>query len=282
MKRPRRRLALLRPQGAFTLIEFLVAAFLTLLVLGSAALGTTGAQRALRSATDTYTSARVAATVIDTARALGCGDDTDPQFIPATRAACGTEITGTSSTNTGDVLFVKNLGAVDGRVVNATVEYTTAWQPAGWKPSAADQCDPATTIRNNKSAWIAPQMLERRVTITIGNPAAGEVKRSYRQLSSAPERILAVSGATTAGLDTAELGGILVDGLASTEAVELSASGASGTIVRRVPSTCGAGSAVLFPYLTPGSYEVAIVRSGTRGSPRSFTVNANDITEVTP
>lgn len=281
MKRPRRR-PCPRPRGAFTLIEFLIAALLTLLVLGSAALGTTSAQRALRNATDTYTSSRVAATVIDTARALGCGDDTDPRFIPTARTACGAEITGTASSNTGDVTFEKNLGSVDGRTLNATVEYTTAWLPAGWKPSAADQCDPAATIRNNKAAWIAPQILERRVTITLGNTPDGEVKRSFRQLSSAPERILAVSGATAAGLDTAELGALFVDGLAATEAVEISVPGVTGTIVRRVPSTCGAGSAVLFPYLTPGSYEVAVIRSGTRGAPRAFMVSANDVTEVTP
>lgn len=272
-----------RSRAAFTLIEFLIASFLTLLVLGAAGLGATSAQQALRTASDVYTGSRVAATVIDTARALGCGEDTDPRFVPASRANCSRELSGTASSNTGDISFQKSQGVVDGRTILSSVEYTTAWQPLNWKPTAAELCNPFTSAKytgdaatGNLSAWIAPQLLERRVTVTIGKSGATQSTREWRQISAAPERVRAVSSS----LDPSKLGALIVIGIPAKSTVEVSASGTTGTVTRAVPSTCGANSSVLFPYLAPGSYSVVITKNGTRAPAVTGTVPAGGVGEI--
>jgi hypothetical protein len=263
---------------AFTLVEFLIAAFLTLLVLGAAGLGTTGAQNALRSASDTYTGARVAATVIDTARALGCGEDTDPRYVPSSRTNCSRELSGTASATIGDLAFAKTLGVVDGRAVEAAVEYTTSWLPVGWRPTAALQCNPKPTIDSDQlagqqSRWITPQLLERRVTVTIGKTGSTQVTREWRQLSAASERVRAVSSS----LDPSKLGALLITGVPAKTVVEISAAGSSGKLTRAVPSTCGAANSVLFPYLAPGVYSVVVSKTGTPEAAVSFTVNGGAV-----
>lgn len=238
---------------AFTLIEFLIASSLTLLVLGSAALATASSQRVLRDSSDLASATRIATSVLDKARALGCGEDTDPRFVPTQRSTCSTLITGSTGNGIGDYTsFTTALAAeTAGRATTATVEFSTAWHPRNWAPTTDGVCGPPKAIHGDSVAmrpWVNPEILERRVEVKLG-----KYTRTWRQLSAAPDRLQAVNAS--------ELGAVLAV-VRPGEKVKITTL-LGETITRIAPLSCtGNDVSIIFPYLAAGvSYDVTVLSS---------------------
>ncbi|MFM7088806.1 MAG: hypothetical protein ACKOW9_04750 [Candidatus Paceibacterota bacterium] len=125
---------------AFSLIEFLIASSLTLLVLGSASLATLNSQRAVKSANAYALGASVQLSVLEKMRARGCGETINFSSIDCTES-----IAAESKSSNSSIVELK---------------ISTTWLPRN-ASSLTTVCQPTATTK--------PELLERIVTTKIKN-----------------------------------------------------------------------------------------------------------------
>jgi len=250
----------------FTLVEFLVASTIALMVLTASALALTGAERSIVTARARDVAASVAFGVLEQANVFKCQLAPDPlhQSTQDTAIRCATmpdlDVNPDLDPDytAGDFDFVH----VDENGRNFNVTYHSTWIDNTGSPC------PSSTAE-----YIQPLMLRRNVTVTW-NVNETEFVETFSSFQALPD---------TALFRSPSLGGIVVEDLGAETTVTLTGPLGSGTPLTRLSSSCDpsdpdSGHVVWFPYLPvlePGqTYRISI----DSGAGVDVFVNEGDVT----
>lgn len=261
-----------RARHGFTMIELLVAAALTLLVLGVGTQALTSTKKALDNASANATIDRLATNALERARILKCGQTPDPSSPVAT----------TSSTRCAAEKLAEgiNSSAIVEPGTYATSSYdltmSTAWSlrdvsaspEAVSPPDTTSACAIDVTNASALSAWTKPNLFIRTVALT--NRKTSLVSQTHRSITAVDTR--AIAG----------LGGVLVDlgTAAATDKATVTSSFGSATTRQVSPACVGSRSTLLFPYLPTGTaYTVTVQHNGSVFS-RTVAVNPSVLSVV--
>ena len=250
---------------AFTLIEFLLASSLTILVVTLATQAVVSTRTTLKTTITTNTATRMASNVLDQARSFRCGEQTTPAEATAA-SPCSFGTAGA----VGDVTFTRSSNGMASQSVDASVTLSTQWMPRQYGASRDQVCSPDTT----GTSWLRPALLVRSVTIDTGDGSP----RTFRVIAAAPTSATSATGslgAIAATLTSARVGDRVT--------IHDTSSGNERVLTRIVPTSCAGGRAVVvFPYLPVGQYSISVSNGLTRGAQSTpYTVAADQITRPT-
>ena len=260
----------------FTLVEFLIASALTLLVLGMAVEGLIGAQRASRAAADEEFVTRIAYSVIDRAKAFGCGEQIIPDTSPQTSGCeqllpnAGQPVTRTTPTKedyqgdfTASASLIQGFAATgeNSRRLSITVAMSTYRVPTSGLTTSCGS--PAGTNGN---------LVRRSANVTYIDRNGQRQDREVSVLQ-ALSTLPAVSGSSRI---------LNVPAVPATSRPALTLTKTDGTntgrLLRLMPAGCTAPASVTLEGLTSGSYTASwfiLDRDGkytSTGAPENWTV----------
>lgn len=235
-----------RRRRGFSMLEVVIAASLTLMVLTASGIALANTQKSVTTGQTRDMATTFALNVLERAAALNCGMAVDPNSdrIILENARCSRALLGpdteTDLPYAPDASFTTT--DLNGRTFDVTA--TSRWVQVG----AEDLCRSTDVNAVGRLQLTKPGVLERIVTLSW-TVAGVQQQETYTSTQAAP---------STSDFTAAGLGGVLVYAPAGTQ-VTLSSSGA-GVPITRTTTTCGGSSngdaAAWFPYLPAGQYLV--------------------------
>lgn len=235
----------------FSLIEFIVAATLTLGVLMGSGVALSAVERGMSASRSTDVASAVGIAALEQASLFNCARTTDlsdvaqAQAISACKEVYSNNGTPLPAAYAGDYIYLKNINNVDYIIeISSTWMYskTTQTAPVNSESNATSSSVCPSTL----NVYRQPSILERVVTVSWETARNGFVSKKYVALESYYRED-----------PKSNQGGLIVK-VPTGAYLVLKRKGQSSLVVRQSSCSTEGVSQVYFPYLPQGDYEYIV------------------------
>jgi hypothetical protein len=233
----------------FSLIEFIVAATLTLGILMGSGVALSSVERNMAASRSTDVASAVGISALEQAALFNCARTTDlsdtAQAINACKEVYSNNGTPLPAAYAGDYIYLKSINNVDYIIeISSTWLYskTTQTTPVNGESNATSSSVCPSTL----SVYRQPAILERVVTVSWETARNGFVSKKYVALESYYRQD-----------PRANQGGLIVK-VPTGGYVVLKRKGQTSQVVRQSSCSLEGLSQVYFPYLPQGDYEYIV------------------------
>jgi hypothetical protein len=235
----------------FSLIEFIVAATLTLGVLMGSGVALSSVERNMSASRSTDVASAVGISALEQAALFNCARTTDlsdaaqAQAVSACKEVYSNNGTPLPAAYAGDYIYLKSINNVD-----YIIEISSTWmysKTAQTTPVAGESNATSSSVcPSTLSASRQPSILERVVTVSWETARNGFVSKKYVALESYYRQD-----------PRAEQGGLIVK-VPTGGYLVLKRKGQTSQVVRQSSCSLEGLSQVYFPYLPQGDYEYIV------------------------